>query len=176
LSYAREDSQFALQLAKGLRASGESIWLDQLDIAPGERWDKSVEEALASCGRVLVILSPISVASTSVVDEVPYALDERKTLIPILYRDCPIPLRLRRLQYVDFRANYPGGMQNLLDVFGRVGKTTAAREVKMADRDAPETTQTVELRDEPKGKDARLATHAQTAVARSIEPVSERFV
>ena len=39
-------------------------------------------------------------------DEVAFAPDEKKTVIPVLHRDCKIPLRLRRLQYIDARAEY----------------------------------------------------------------------
>jgi hypothetical protein len=117
-SYARADSQFALQLAKDLKASGASVWLDQLDIQAGQRWDKAVEDALANCPRLLVILSPASVDSTNVMDEVSFALEERKIVIPVLHQECKIPFRLRRVQYVDFRGDYAAGVRELLSVMG----------------------------------------------------------
>jgi formylglycine-generating enzyme required for sulfatase activity len=98
VSYAREDAEFVLKLAADLRQAGANIWLDQLDIPPGTRWDRAVEQALEECPRLLVILSPASVTSDNVLDEVHYALDEGKAVIPVLHRDCKIPLRLRRLQ------------------------------------------------------------------------------
>ena len=57
-SYARTDSEFALKLARDLKAAGASVWLDQLDIPPGQRWDRAVEDALGHCEQVLVVLSP----------------------------------------------------------------------------------------------------------------------
>ena len=63
ISYTREDSEFVLKLARDLRSEGVNIWLDQLDIPPGVRWDRAVEQALRTCDRLLVILSPASVAS-----------------------------------------------------------------------------------------------------------------
>jgi len=117
-SYARDDSQFALQLAKDLKLSGAPVWLDQLDIHPGQRWDKAVEDALANCTRLLVILSPSSVDSTNVMDEVSFALEEQKTVIPVLHRMCRIPFRLRRVQYVDFRGEYDASVRELLKVMG----------------------------------------------------------
>jgi hypothetical protein len=105
-SYARKDSEFVLRLASELKAGGANVWLDQLDIAAGTRWDRAVEEALAHSKTLIIVLSPASVASQNVLDEVAYALDEQKTLIPILYRECTIPLRLRRFQYLDFRADH----------------------------------------------------------------------
>jgi len=114
LSYAREDSAFALRLAADLRAAGANVWLDQLDIRPGRQWDREVEQALARCSEMLVILSPAGVDSSNVMDEVAFALEERKTVIPVLQCDCRIPFRLRRLQHVDFRSAYEVGLQALL--------------------------------------------------------------
>lgn len=114
ISYSREDSEFARRLAEDLKAAGTSVWLDQLDIAPGQRWAKAVEDALNDCPRMLVILSPSSANSTNVDDEVSFALDEKKTVIPVIYRDCKTPFRLRPFQYVDFRSDYNLGLKQLL--------------------------------------------------------------
>ncbi|MGO9575496.1 MAG: toll/interleukin-1 receptor domain-containing protein [Terriglobales bacterium] len=95
-----------LKLAKDLRAAGAAVWLDQLDIDPGEHWDSAIEKALANSSNMLVVLSPSSVGSTNVMDEVSFALDENKRVIPVLHRDCKVPFRLRRLQYIDARVEY----------------------------------------------------------------------
>ena len=47
-------------------------------------------------------------------DEVSYALEEGKEVIPILHIQCVVPFRLRRLQYVDFRRDYREGLETLL--------------------------------------------------------------
>src|SRR5262245_28503119 len=113
-SYSRNDSDWALRLAKELKASGANVWLDQLDIKPGQRWAGAVEKALADCASLLVILSPSSVESTNVMDEVSFALEEQKPVIPVLVRDCKIPFRLRRLQYIDLRSEYNTGLKQLI--------------------------------------------------------------
>jgi hypothetical protein len=117
-SYSREDSEFALRLAEDLKAAGAAVWLDQLDIAPGERWARAVQEALQNCPRVLVILSPASVGSNHVEDEVNFALDEQKAVIPVFYQDCKVPFRLRPLQYVDFRTDYAHALRIMLKTLG----------------------------------------------------------
>src|SRR5271165_5045351 len=119
-SYSREDTEIVLRVAGDLKAAGANVWLDQMDIVPGQRWDDAVEHALADCPRMLVVLSPAAVHSTNVMDEVSFALEEGKTVVPILYRDCGVPFRLRRVQYIDFRRDYEHGLQELL-------KTLAAR-------------------------------------------------
>jgi TIR domain-containing protein len=118
LSYAREDAEFVLRLAKDLRAGGADVWMDQLDIKPGERWDRAVDDALAKCPELLVILSPAAVESINVMDEVSLALEEGKTVLPVIHRNCKIPFRLRRLQYVDLTLNYEAGLGRLLETLG----------------------------------------------------------
>jgi hypothetical protein len=60
-SYAREDSETVLRLANDLREAGADVWLDQVDILVRQRWDSAVEEALAACQGMIVVLSPESV-------------------------------------------------------------------------------------------------------------------
>ena len=113
-SYSRENSGFALRLAQNLKAAGANVWIDQLDIAPGQDWDSAIEIAMTQSLQVLLILSPSSVTSRNVRNEITFALDEKKTIIPVLYQDCTVPLQLRRVQYVDFRTDYSRGLKVLL--------------------------------------------------------------
>jgi len=117
-SYSREDSQFAFRLAKDLKDAGAAVWIDQLDIEPGQDWDIAVEAAVARCPRMLLVLSPISVQSRNVRNEIAFALDEKKSIIPVLYQDCMVPLQLRRVQHIDFRTDYEHGLKSLLKVLG----------------------------------------------------------
>jgi hypothetical protein len=114
VSYSRTDFDFAHRLVQDLKAHGASVWLDKMDIIAGERWDSAVEHALTNAPVMLVILSATSVNSTNVMDEVSFALENRKTVIPIISQECAVPFRLRRLQHVDFRANYTEALSELL--------------------------------------------------------------
>jgi hypothetical protein len=116
LSYARVDSAFARRLAADLKAAGVSVWLDRLEIRPGSQWDREVEKGVRACEQMLVILSPASVESDSVMDEVGLALEEGKTVIPVVQDECKIPFRLRRLQHIDFRSGYEPALRDLLEV------------------------------------------------------------
>jgi len=62
LSYSRRDQDFALRLAGDLRSGGASIWIDQVDIRPSDRWDRTVETAVRDCDGIVLILSPRSAA------------------------------------------------------------------------------------------------------------------
>jgi len=117
-SYSRVNSETVLELAKELRNAGADIWLDQLDIKPGTRWDKSIEDALAASQTLLVILSKSAVESDNVMDEVSYALEEGKTVEPVLLEECEIPFRLRRLQFADFTDSREKGMETLAQALG----------------------------------------------------------
>ncbi|MDX1377307.1 MAG: TIR domain-containing protein [Anaerolineales bacterium] len=102
ISYSRTNRGFALELAKELKASGFLVWLDQLDIPTGARWDDEIEKALTNCEIFMVILTPQSIASHNVKDEIGYAIDSNKRILPILLEQANVPFRLRRFQYVDF--------------------------------------------------------------------------
>ena len=102
ISYSRVNSDFAVNIAKDLRSAGFDIWLDQLDIPTGSRWDDELEKALDRCSTFLIVLSPESIKSQNVKDEIGYAIDGGKHILPVLIKNCKIPLRLRRFQFVDF--------------------------------------------------------------------------
>lgn len=100
LSYARADSKRALRLAADLRRLGIHLWIDQVDIEPGESWDSVVQAKLLESDVVVVLLSRAAVTSANVLDEVAFALDSRKRLVPIVLEQCDRPLRLARVQHV----------------------------------------------------------------------------
>jgi hypothetical protein len=114
ISYSRDDSEFALRLAQDLKAAGAAVWLDQLDIDAGQLWDNAVEDALIASPRMLLILSPGSARSNNVRNEISFALEQGKVVLPILYRDCTVPLQLQRANRIDFRADYAQGLAALL--------------------------------------------------------------
>ena len=116
--YSRENSEFVLKLANELRTAGVNLWLDQLDIKGGDHWDSAVERALEKCGGMILVISPESVTSRNVLDEVSYGLEEKKRIIPILYKPCKIPYRWRRLHQIEFKDDYDGVLRQLLTTMG----------------------------------------------------------
>ena len=119
LSYSRSDERIALRLAKDLRAGGIAMWVDQLDIRPSEHWDKAIERAVASCRGLVVILSPRSVASDNVADEISFAIDSGKSVVPVMIERCTLPLRLTRMQVIDATGNYERALRQCLDELTR---------------------------------------------------------
>jgi hypothetical protein len=118
VSYSRDDADFALQLVLDLKRAGVNVWMDKLDIRAGRLWDSAIEEAVNGCSRILIILSPSSVNSPNVMAEVSFAMDEQKEIIPVLYRPCRIPFRLRRIEYIDLTndENYSRRLEELAQI------------------------------------------------------------
>ena len=117
LSYSRVNKDFAIKLAKELKSEGFDIWLDQLDIPAGSRWDREVEKALRESEIFMIILTKSSVDSENVLDEIGYAIDNSKRFLPVLLESCEVPLRLRRFQYVDFtNKSFDDGVESAKDL------------------------------------------------------------
>jgi len=89
-------------------------------------WDEEIERALIDAPQVVLLLSPASVGSGNVSDQVSYALGRGKSVIPVIYRDCVVPFRLLRTQLIDFRADYDRGLRDLLE---RLRATLSARSI-----------------------------------------------
>jgi tetratricopeptide (TPR) repeat protein len=166
-SYCREDSGFALRLVDDLKAAGANVWLDQRDILPGQRWDHVVEDALTNCPRMVVLLSSASVNSTNVMDEVSFALEEQKTVIPVIYRDCTVPFRLRRVQHVDFRQDYGRGLQALLNILAPAQSAGQAKSAasEVGSQDQPKVSDAAKR--QRAAEQARLEDERQKAAEQS---------
>lgn len=65
------------------------------------------------------MLSNESVNSNNVMDEVSFALEKTKSVIPILLNDFNTPFRLKRLQHIDFKDAYKDGLSELLEVLNQ---------------------------------------------------------
>jgi TPR repeat protein len=156
-SYSRTDSAFVLKLAKDLRKAGANIWLDQLDIKAGSHWDSSIETALNTSTSVIIVLSPASVASNNVMDEVSFALETNKTVIPILISECVVPFRLRRVQRVNFIGDYQEALNQLMEVLGYTEKSS---EETMSGKTQSDLSETISAETNPleSQKDKELET------------------
>ena len=115
ISYSRVDGQqYAVELSARLRKAGANVWLDQVDIEPGKIWDFEIEKALQASEAVIFIATEKSTSSNNVLNEVYYALEENKEVIPVIFHNCKMPFRLKRLQYIDFTTDYETALARLL--------------------------------------------------------------
>jgi hypothetical protein len=118
LSYARADAEFAVKLAADLRAKGMKVWRDADDIPPGSSWDLEIQKALGKCTHLLLVATPRSVESPNVADEIGFALNKQKTVIPLMLETCDLPMRVHRAQWVDFRGEYQAALAELIGALG----------------------------------------------------------
>ena len=113
-SYSRHDGDFVKGLAQDLKAKNMNVWLDQIDIPPGVKWDTCIEQALNESVGMILVLSTSSVASDNVMDEVNYAISKNKHVIPLLLDDCDVPFRLARIQQIDFKSDHQKGIESII--------------------------------------------------------------
>jgi hypothetical protein len=132
ISYSRKDQEFVNRLASDLNEKVTGVWFDQSDIQAGQRWRDQIEQGIRDCKVVILVLSPDSVASQYVKQEINLALEKRKRIIPILYRPVNLTGSLKDLvdetQYIDLRhGSYTDNFQTLVDGLIAAG---AARQTK----------------------------------------------
>lgn len=85
------------------------MWIDQEDIDAGIQLNLQIENALQTCDCLLFIEKENSVKSPNVLDEVYYAPEQKKKVIPLMVVDSKTPYRLQRIQHIDFTINYQHG-------------------------------------------------------------------
>jgi tetratricopeptide (TPR) repeat protein len=116
ISYSRTDAdEIAKKLHDHLEANGFATWLDTRDIKVGENWDLAVDKAIRECWALLFVMTPNSVESPNCHDEWSRALSFKKPVIPLLIKPCEAPLRLHRLQYIDFTGDFTKALARLCD-------------------------------------------------------------
>jgi hypothetical protein len=120
VSYSRKDADFALQLARSLSDMGADVWIDVQDIPPGMKWSSAIQQGLDVCDALVVVISPDAMASHNVEDEWQYALDQKKPVIPLLWRPAKLHFQLSRIQYIDFQnLPYPEALSALSEELSR---------------------------------------------------------
>ncbi|MEJ2150399.1 MAG: toll/interleukin-1 receptor domain-containing protein, partial [Chloroflexota bacterium] len=109
ISYRRiePDQGFAYRLANDLYDAEHPIWIDVSGITGGEIWNREIQRGIDDCYAYVVILSPDSMESDWVRNELLYALQHKRgRVFPVMYREVSLPPELIAIQYVDFRHDY----------------------------------------------------------------------
>jgi len=105
ISYSRADSDFARTLNDALQLQGKTTWFDQESIATGTDFQQEINRGIACCDNFLFILSPRSLNSPYCRDEVTYAAQHHKRMIPVLAQPiqaADLPPELAPIQWIDF--------------------------------------------------------------------------
>jgi len=105
ISYSRADSDFARTLNDALQLQGKTTWFDQESIATGTDFQQEINRGIACCDNFLFILSPRSLNSPYCRDEVAYAAQHHKRMIPVLAQPIQVadlPPEIATIQWIDF--------------------------------------------------------------------------
>lgn len=110
LSHNGADKGWTRRLAQDLRDNGLSVFFDEDSIRLGEDLLSAIERGLRASRHVVLVLSPEALASRWVALEYSASLyrdpaASERTLIPVLRRECEVPLILARLKYLDARGD-----------------------------------------------------------------------
>lgn len=119
ISYSSADRQFVNRLARDLAALGFPVWYDQWELNVGDSLVEGIQNSIQTAACVIVVLSPSSVESKWVKQELRQALIEqidtsRVFILPVFLRDCELPGFLRDRLFADFRVSYSRGFSRLV--------------------------------------------------------------
>lgn len=134
ISYSRRDAEFVTRLASDLDAQVAGVWFDRSDIQLGENWHDEIMEGIRNCKAFVLVLSPDSVESKYVREEVNMALELGKTIFPVIYRPAEWSGEFKSIvsdiQTLDLQSgSYTDNFQTLVDglIEAGAGKTTGEK-------------------------------------------------
>jgi adenylate cyclase len=99
VSYARSDKARVAPLVAAIEAKGWSVWWDP-EITPGQEFDDQIDAEIDAAKAVLVVWSPVSVASRWVRGEAREAA-ERGILVPVRFEQARLPMDVRAIHTTD---------------------------------------------------------------------------
>ena len=99
VSYARSDKARVAPLVAAVEAQGWSVWWDP-EITPGQEFDDQIDAEIDKARAVLVVWSPLSVASRWVRGEAREAA-ERGILVPLRFEQARLPMDVRAIHTTD---------------------------------------------------------------------------
>lgn len=86
VSYAREDSQFVARLRSAL--DGHSIHpMGDWDLTAGDDYERRLREFVLGADAFLFVISPDSLTSQACRGELAFAVEQKKVILPICFRD-----------------------------------------------------------------------------------------
>ncbi len=89
ISYSRRDKDFVQALDKAFKSKSREVWVDWEDIPLAADWMREIHNGIETADNFLFVISPDSVASEICTQELTYAIDHHKRIVPILRRDVP---------------------------------------------------------------------------------------
>ncbi|MCP4106318.1 MAG: toll/interleukin-1 receptor domain-containing protein, partial [Desulfobacteraceae bacterium] len=124
IGYAKEDEEATMKLYHNLQKSGINVWLDTINISPGEHWKMSVYKAISQSKYFIAILSENSISKKG------YFQKELKTaieisekypptdifIIPVRLEECePLHKEISDIYQVDMFPSWENGVERIIE-------------------------------------------------------------
>jgi hypothetical protein len=126
ISYSHSDAKFANNLEKRLKKQHFTVWIDKKGIKAGENWREEVAQGIDSSAVVVFIISHKSVKSKYCIEELEYAYDNRKPILPVILQDSfsvmpeAVKLLISHIQWINFEKNsFDAAFKQLLEAIDR---------------------------------------------------------
>ena len=135
VSYARADKARVAPLVAAIEAKGWSVWWDP-DISPGQEFDDQIDAEIDAAKAVLVVWTPVSVASRWVRGEAREAA-ERGILVPVRFEQARLPMDVRAIHTTDLDdwredPSHPAVQECLRALAAMIARTDAVKALKEA--------------------------------------------
>ncbi len=118
ISYSRKDANFVETLVEKLRGTDIRVWKDTEEIQAGTDWRAALQDGISKASAMLFVSSVNSIGSEWMAHEMQAFLLSGRKVMPIVIDDAGeqrMPGALRDIQWVDFRSNYAGAFEKLID-------------------------------------------------------------
>jgi len=115
ISYANNDRDYADKIRRTLMNERFVLNIDEKNIQVGENIKNVISNEIKSSSIFIVLLSQNSIKSDFVNNEIKYAIENGKKILPVLIeKDVDIPTELMDIQFADFSENEKDAMSKLI--------------------------------------------------------------
>ena len=124
VSYSRRDSEFVGRLAESIEDRGKEVWVDTEGIFDAEVFPDAIRRAIEQSDAFLFVITPAAVHSSYCENEVEYASELNKRIVPVLRTPVPdpeLPSEIRDRNWIPFtdRDEYEPSLQRLVAALDR---------------------------------------------------------
>jgi hypothetical protein len=124
--YAHDQRDLVLQEIDWLRSQGFEVWFDEA-IEAGHRWSEDLALAIEGCAAMLFFMSPRSLSSRYCLDEIHFALESGRPIVPVEIEPSELTPGLKlslggthrifmhRMPRAEFRAKMARGLRSAME-------------------------------------------------------------
>lgn len=136
--YAHEQAELVVREIEWLRTQGFQVWFDEA-IEAGHRWSEELALAIEGSAALLLFMSPRSLSSRYCLDEIHFALECGRPIVPVEVEPAELTPGLRlslggthrifmhRMSPADFRAKLASGLRSAMSGKQQPGRAAPAK-------------------------------------------------